>query len=514
MGILVRSPAPMPLPASLCPTAPSRLNENALAAIGAAGLAALLIAVGSRHEAWFDEAQAWLLARDSALTDLLLHRLHYEGTPGLWHMMLWLASHAGYPFLGLWLISSAIAVSGALLVLRAAPFHIWLRFGVIGSYFFAYQYSIVARSYALDLILIPLVAFLFHRRATQPIRYAFVLGLLANANAHSFVIAGIFFAESILLTLRAGGWQKPAIYRSAVLFVFLVLCAILQAWPASDVSFKSAGIVLDRAGMLLREAFVDRVGFGTYDAPVEVQKLASVVILLPSLILFSRARTSILVGSVALSLLVFSALQPANVWHSGILFLVWVFGLWISWPTLNACSRSLRGLVLASVATLVLIQDAQTAAAWIREVREPYSSGLQAAAVVRAARARNPAVRVAAVGFKAFSVQPWFDHNVFANYDGGPSKPAFYVWQQQQPFSPNVELRFFLAALAEGYELIALSTDLSSGSHLRDYVSAGSENGYCPTAKVPGHLIWKTYRREDDGILFFERCPTVQGAAG
>jgi hypothetical protein len=510
----MRSPTSMPLPALLHPAAPSRVNENAVSAIGAAGLAAVLIAVGSRHEAWFDEAQAWLLARDSALPDLLIHRLHYEGTPGLWHMLLWLASHAGYPFLGLWLISSAIALSGAFVVLRTAPFPVWLRLGIIGSYFFAYQYSIVARSYALDLLLVPLAAFLFRRRTTQPMTYAVVLGLLANANAHSFMVAGTLYAEAILLALRTGNWRQPAFYRSTALFVFLALCAILQAWPASDVSFNPSDINFDRASRLIREAFVDRVGFGTHDAPLEVQKITSVLILLPSLILFRRAGTFILTGSLALSLLVFSALQPTNVWHSGILFLVWIFGLWISWSALNACSRSLRGLVLMSVAALVLLQDAQAAAAWIREVREPYSSGREAAAIVRAARERDPALRVAAVGFKAFSVQPWFAHNVFANYDGGPSRPAFYVWQRQQPFSPSVELGTFRTAVAGRYGLIALSTHLSPGSDLRDYVSAGSENGYCPTARVSGHLIWKAYRLEDDGILFFERCPTERGAAG
>lgn len=510
----MRSPDTMPWPALLNSSAPSRLKQSALAAIGTAIFAAALIAVGSRHEAWFDEAQAWLMARDSTLPSLLLQRLHYEGTPGLWHMLLWLASHAGYPFSGLWLISSAIAVSGAFLVLRTAPFPFWLRAGIMGSYFFAYQYSVVARSYALDLLLIPLAALLFPQRATRTLPYAIVLGLLANANAHSFMVAGTLYAEVMLLELRAGNWRQPTFIRGTGLFVFLALCAILQAWPASDVSFNASGADADRAGRLLMEAFVGHVGFGTYDAPFAIQKLVSVLILLPSIILFRRAGTFILVGALALSLLVFSALQPTNVWHSGILFLVWIFGLWISWPTLDACSRSLRGLVLASVAALVLLQDAQTAAAWIRDVREPYSSGLEAAAIVRAARKRDPAVRVAAVGFKAFSVQPWFDHNVFANYDGGPSGPAFYVWQRQQPFSPNVELSIFRTALAGRYELIALSTDLSPGSDLKDYVSAGSANGYCPTAKVSGHLIWKAYRREDDGILFFERCPTEQGAAG
>lgn len=32
------------------------------------------------HEPWADEAQSWLIARDSSLSDLFLKRLHYEGT--------------------------------------------------------------------------------------------------------------------------------------------------------------------------------------------------------------------------------------------------------------------------------------------------------------------------------------------------------------------------------------------------------------------------------------------------
>ena len=60
--------------------------------------AAMLAIVGPRHEPWFDEGQAWLLARDATLWDLLAHRVRYEGTPGLWHAILWLFSHAGMPF--------------------------------------------------------------------------------------------------------------------------------------------------------------------------------------------------------------------------------------------------------------------------------------------------------------------------------------------------------------------------------------------------------------------------------
>jgi hypothetical protein len=58
---------------------------------------AILAIVGPHHEPWFD-AQAWLIARDATLWDLLAHRVRYEGSPGLWHLLLWFLSRAGMPF--------------------------------------------------------------------------------------------------------------------------------------------------------------------------------------------------------------------------------------------------------------------------------------------------------------------------------------------------------------------------------------------------------------------------------
>src|SRR5262252_9788418 len=46
------------------------------------------------HEKWADEAHAWLIARDLDLKTIWFHELRYEGSPGLWHTILWVAQHA------------------------------------------------------------------------------------------------------------------------------------------------------------------------------------------------------------------------------------------------------------------------------------------------------------------------------------------------------------------------------------------------------------------------------------
>ena len=52
----------------------------------------LLCIVECFHESWFDEVQAWQIARSASLKEILFEVPHYEGHPQLWHLLL-------YPFL-------------------------------------------------------------------------------------------------------------------------------------------------------------------------------------------------------------------------------------------------------------------------------------------------------------------------------------------------------------------------------------------------------------------------------
>ena len=66
------------------------------------------------HEKWADEAQAWLIARDLDLKTIWFHELRYEGSPGLWHTILWIAQHIFHlPYAALGYIGVAFAIAGA-----------------------------------------------------------------------------------------------------------------------------------------------------------------------------------------------------------------------------------------------------------------------------------------------------------------------------------------------------------------------------------------------------------------
>jgi hypothetical protein len=75
------------------------------------------------HEKWADEAQAWLLARDLDLKKLWFHELRYEGTPGLWHTILWFsqrAFHVSYNLISY--IGVVFAIGGVALLVFKGPF--------------------------------------------------------------------------------------------------------------------------------------------------------------------------------------------------------------------------------------------------------------------------------------------------------------------------------------------------------------------------------------------------------
>lgn len=507
MGVVTESAVPADAPA-----------ERGRAVIVLGLFAATLAIVGPRHEPWFDEAQAWLIARDTTLWDLLAHKVRYEGSPGLWHALLWLLSRAGMPFAWLWAVSGALACAGAWIILSRAPFPFWLRSTIVFSYFMAYQYAVVARSYALDLLLIPLIAASFANRLDRPIRYGALLSLLANANAHSFIIAAPLFAEFMF-----AAWRRRAFGRAHVLgcaiYIAAAAAAVLQAWPPADAGFASgperAPEVL-RGLMMIAEAFVDRIDVWSPARPDGPSMLGglivSLVLLVPSAILFIRAGIAPLAAAVVAGLLGFSIIKHANAWHAGLLFLFWIFAIWIAWRALAAFTASHRRIITATVATIVSLNLAYTAAAALRDIREPYSAAPATAALLLQ---QGEDGMIAAAGFKTFALQPWFAANAFANYHAGASRPAHYTWQAGESFKAFVTPDRWQALIAHdgAFGALILSLDGISDAEEQAYVATARKAGYCERARLPGGLIWKSYVREIDAMLVFTRCTARARAA-
>ena len=54
--------------------------------------------IGHYHEPWFDEAQAWQIAKCASIKEILFKIPHYEGHPPLWHLILAIPAKLGVPY--------------------------------------------------------------------------------------------------------------------------------------------------------------------------------------------------------------------------------------------------------------------------------------------------------------------------------------------------------------------------------------------------------------------------------
>ncbi|MEA2464906.1 MAG: hypothetical protein QOJ98_2653, partial [Acidobacteriota bacterium] len=152
--------------------------------------AAITLVVALHHEPWRDEADPWLLIRDGGVLTMLA-RTGYVGMPALWYLAVTPLVKLGLPYGSMTLLNLAFAWAAALLFLIAAPFPRYVRALFVFSYFAAYEYSVLARPYALAMLLLFCALAAWRNRAARPMPFAISVALLANATPHTLILGAM-----------------------------------------------------------------------------------------------------------------------------------------------------------------------------------------------------------------------------------------------------------------------------------------------------------------------------------
>ncbi|HTV13151.1 MAG TPA: hypothetical protein VME68_00460 [Acidobacteriaceae bacterium] len=439
------------------------------------GACAIVVAAGiAWHEPWADEAQAWLLARDSSFRNLMLHGLHFEGSPGLWHVLLWLLVRMHVSYMGMHWIGGAIALAGMAVLLRYAPFPLILRVLLPFGFWFSYQDAVVARSYVLFAVLAFSAAALLRGmaqwEAPAALRWprllglAAILGLMANVSVHGFVASvGFALAALLLLRRRIHAAQAVALAGPALLLACLWGFAVFTAAPASQVSFAAgtnvresvlrvralAGDTHARAQIaaLKAEETEARPGELAPIPPLQEhwtprearwRKIARVLSLITYPVSQFRVLALVACCLVILQAFVFRARKSAGPlgfasllpWllmvavfssmyfaprHAGMLWTAFIAAAWLAWPADDSVSRATVWLRHATVAALVAVALGQiwwTAHSVWADVHQPYSSNR---ATARFLRDHEPGKRIAGFYYYTVGTSAWFRRPVFFN---------------------------------------------------------------------------------------------------
>ena len=485
----------------------------------------LLVFTSSRHESWFDEAQAWLLARDLRTAQLWTTYLRYEGSTGLWHTILHLAARSGLPYGAMHVIACLAAAVAAALLLWFAPFPAFITGLLPFTYFLIYQYAVVARNYVLFPALFLLAAILLPHARRQTWLFTTVLILMAATTLHgALAAAGIFVAW--LLELRSAakplepGEARRYIAATAVLAAALVLF-MATLWPAPDATFLrvSAQTLAPTAEspVAIASQMVDALSFGI--SPVTeanglldrvfanhrmnagvtllrcLQGLPTAVVLILSVYWFHKTGTLLYFLLPVGSVLLLAALIYHNHWHSGVLFLIWLFAMWLA----AARSQLRMPKYVAVIWVLVLVPHLFWAAtSIIYDIRSPYSGSRALAAFLKEEGWDKQVVYGA--GYEAMSIQPYFAENLFRNYHGG-APPSFWLWRTSNTF-PQV----MSSIPAERPDTIVVSLRTAAQRiAANELVRCLPHSGYAIAGRFDGRLFWKTEAMESEDFLVLHK---------
>ncbi|MCW3111680.1 MAG: hypothetical protein JWR18_76 [Segetibacter sp.] len=466
--------------------------------------ATLLAIVVSRHEPWMDEAQAWLLAKDTGFKELFIKYLRYEGSPGLWHLILMIPAKLGLPYFSINIISALFASAGVWLFIRYAPFPALIKILYPFTFFVFFQYGVVARNYCLISPILFLIAINYNKKAEKPYLFILLLCLLANISAHTFLIAGsIAFVHFIDVV---SSWKKTdnriRLHQLISLFIFglmaLLVIYIVMTPPdqlyANYFNFNPRVIwAITRrmiGGALVMDEFSKwPVLFGS----------VSILIFATSVIWFSKNKLTLLYLIPLILLSILFGIKYRNLWHQGVLFLLWVFALWLSYEKFRDNKPTLLSKsVIAGMAVVLAVQIYWCVDALSYDIKHNYSAGYSVAQYLKANKLDKENIYVS--GWKNISILPYFQKNIFSNHNNG-SDHRFWNWSTHNVTSVGAS-----KAVLDTIECLQPDVVIFASDHIRSKKKIELP-GYKAVAFFKGYLCWKTGLSEPECYLIFRKDP-------
>ena len=182
------------------------------------------------HEPWFDEAQAWAIARSGTIKEILFDIPHYEGHPPLWHLILVPFAKLGAPYeLSLAAVNIFFMTLAVAVLLFKSPFPKLIRCLLPFNFFLFYQYGVVSRPYCILVLAIFLAAVCYKNRNEHPVKYLLCLALMCAVHSYGLIIAGCL---CIVWLIEISGILKDR--RCWLMFCLLIFAMLVMAAIVPD----------------------------------------------------------------------------------------------------------------------------------------------------------------------------------------------------------------------------------------------------------------------------------------
>ncbi|HCF48763.1 MAG TPA: hypothetical protein DER60_00685 [Syntrophomonas sp.] len=473
------------------------------------------------HEPWFDEAQAWLIAQDASLVELLTSITHYEGHPPIWFLALMPFAKLGLPFeIGLKAVNFVFAIAAMGLLVFKAPFPRIVRCTIPFTYFFFYQYGVISRTYSMMMLGFVLSALYYKDRNDKPYQFAAALAVICGSSLY-----GIVICAGIALVWLGEMWREfnflqgiKSFPRSKRFFALLSLLIfnillLLSAYPLPD-TYAVNAVVENNSNVswlfyMLLIAPADAIFTSFFSATATnslfdylICGLLSYVIIVLLFEIAKAARMRALFLFPYLFFILFSGLVYFWDHHIGILVMFYLFIMWCCSDQLGGSyeaafrNKYFRYFGLAVLALALISTLRWSVIAAKNDISLNYGTGREAAAFLKENRLDQlnivAAWRIIADGATAESYEDYaytegipamayFKENIFSNFN---NKAA-----NQRYLTHRIDTEgLYTKDLIAGGKPDVLFTNVHANFTLGDQIGVAD---YALVKPVAGHDIWK-----------------------
>lgn len=513
----------------------------------------LVCVVSAFHEPWFDEAQAWQIAKCAPIRDILFSIPHFEGHPPLWHLLLSLPAKLGAPYE--WSVKSInilICAFAVWVLLFRAPLPRLVRIILPFTYFLFYQYGAIARPYSILFLAFVLAAIAYPARDAKPFRYVFALILLCLSSAY-----GIAFAAGLALVWLIQIYHEHGASRfvtrvlkdrrigALACLLLFTLVTVLLLLPSRD--SYAAGLQHARNGFFARLVYTliilpaDACFFDCFSVNVRLRMVpfdpatyligvfAGLLFWAVLLFLSRRSRTTLLLVVPYSIYAAFGSVVYFSQHHIGSAALFLLFWFWVDAgirkdaaapdaapAKLTAKPRFaefVRALRVFCAVVILSVSLSWSLSASCHEITSTYGFGRDAAAFLKKNRLEN---RVVLCGWGESEdpvtgqvsidtnysggvvILPYFDHNILVNVNGGADSLAYLTHKKADDETNFANFRLWKNRGAP--DVLLGSVDLDAIFH-----GAVSMRDYSAAVTLQCGAIWKTNVFSGDYSIFLRR---------
>lgn len=392
------------------------------------GFAAVTLLAVCFHEPWRDEAQAYLVARDNTLLGLIQH-MKVESQFLVWYLFTWpFVRLFGMSIFGINLLHWALSCSTAYLIVRRAPFRFLTRAALVFSVLYAFEFTVVARHYAVGVFMLTVLMLNWRERFRHPVLYAYGIALCASTNLPVWAcLGGLCCAIGYEVIVRRL-WSRQ-VFASMLICVFGFVVALGSIFNGYGFGSPYVG---KRGGDLAEMAVLERLetAFGSISNMVYLPVAACIVCIVLGVLYFAwRSIPALICFLLSVGLIV--SLQVVGGFHSirhiGFMLVGTVAACWIvavdETPGIGVLfRRSARTSACLSViagcaaALILVLQSFVTPFFIMCEVLYPFSHGHATSDFIR----ENIPEDVPMYCFSArsnVSVLPWLPGRKFFIFD-------------------------------------------------------------------------------------------------